>query len=210
MALKFVIFDFDGTIGESYPQLVEAFQGVMHAKRYEVPTQEECKQLQGMDIKGIRETLGLNWIQMSQVITGVQNGLRERFDKIEPVDGIEDVLIELKDNGMLTGLMTSNDTKRIADWLKYRGFEKYFDHLTNDRGFFAKSKQLWRLVKAAQIDPTDTVLVCDEVRDLQAARQVGMQSIAVSWGHQSGDRLLTERPEAIVETPQKLKEILSK
>jgi phosphoglycolate phosphatase-like HAD superfamily hydrolase len=47
-----------------------------------------------------------------------------------------------------------------------------------------------------------TVMIGDAVSDIQAAREAGAVSIAVSWGHQDRNKLLEAQPDFIADHPR--------
>jgi phosphoglycolate phosphatase-like HAD superfamily hydrolase len=46
--------------------------------------------------------------------------------------------------------------------------------------------------------------VGDAVSDIHAARQAGVKSVAVGWGHQSLVKLIKSQPDYIVHIPQEI------
>jgi phosphoglycolate phosphatase len=50
-------------------------------------------------------------------------------------------------------------------------------------------------------------MVGDSVSDIREAREAGVKSIAVSWGHQSMGRLVKAVPDHVVRLPEELIEI---
>jgi len=50
--------------------------------------------------------------------------------------------------------------------------------------------------------------VCDEVRDIEAARKSGISSIAVTWGYNTKDALIKENPDFLANTPDELRDII--
>jgi phosphoglycolate phosphatase-like HAD superfamily hydrolase len=50
-------------------------------------------------------------------------------------------------------------------------------------------------------------MVGDSVSDVRAAKEAGVQSVAVSWGHQSLERLVGAAPDYVVHSAGELIEI---
>ena len=50
-------------------------------------------------------------------------------------------------------------------------------------------------------------MVGDSLSDVRVARQAGVKSIAVSWGHQSLEKLVEAHPDHVVHLPGELIEI---
>ena len=65
-----------------------------------------------------------------------------------------------------------------------------------------------KILKQKKIEKKDVFYVCDEVRDIAAAKKSGIKSIAVVWGYNSEEALQKEEPEFMIKTPQELNEIL--
>ena len=64
------------------------------------------------------------------------------------------------------------------------------------------------MAKSQFVATAETVFtVGDSLSDIQAAREAGVKSIVVSWGHQRLSRLVGAGPDAIVRYPKELIEI---
>jgi phosphoglycolate phosphatase len=51
-------------------------------------------------------------------------------------------------------------------------------------------------------------MVGDSLSDVYAAKEVGVTSVAVTWGHQSLEYLLRGDPDYVVTSPQNLIEVI--
>jgi phosphoglycolate phosphatase-like HAD superfamily hydrolase len=64
------------------------------------------------------------------------------------------------------------------------------------------------LAKSQFVAEAETVfMVGDSLSDVHAAREAGVKSIAVSWGHQSLGKLVGAAPDHVVCLPEELIEI---
>jgi phosphoglycolate phosphatase-like HAD superfamily hydrolase len=52
-------------------------------------------------------------------------------------------------------------------------------------------------------------MVGDSLSDIRAAKEAGIQSVAVAWGHQSLSRLMNGEPDHVVHSPQELLELFA-
>jgi phosphoglycolate phosphatase len=64
------------------------------------------------------------------------------------------------------------------------------------------------VLKAAQAAPHESYYVGDEVRDIVAAKEVGVSSVAVTWGYSRRSALEAERPDVLVDRPEQLGTLL--
>jgi phosphoglycolate phosphatase-like HAD superfamily hydrolase len=51
-------------------------------------------------------------------------------------------------------------------------------------------------------------MVGDSASDIHAAKEAGVKSIAVTWGHQSAKTLLRANPDYLVHSPTELYELI--
>jgi phosphoglycolate phosphatase len=59
-------------------------------------------------------------------------------------------------------------------------------------------------------DNENIYIVGDSLSDIRAAKETGIKSIAVSWGHQSMKKLSSAEPDHIVHSPRELFETITK
>jgi len=52
-------------------------------------------------------------------------------------------------------------------------------------------------------------MIGDAVSDIRAAREAGIISVAIGWGHQSKEKLITENPDILVDQPEDLLTLFS-
>ena len=84
----------------------------------------------------------------------------------------------------------------------------FFDFIYTGKSVFGKSHMINKVIKQRMIGKNDVVYVCDEVRDLEAARKSGIKSIAVTWGYNTKNVLVKENPDFLADTPTELRSII--
>lgn len=60
------------------------------------------------------------------------------------------------------------------------------------------------------VNREQVIYVGDETRDIDSAKKAGVKGIAVSWGFNSKKVLAKHHPDALIEHPQELIDILKK
>ncbi|MDD8027901.1 MAG: HAD hydrolase-like protein, partial [Acidobacteriota bacterium] len=83
-----------------------------------------------------------------------------------------------------------------------------FDFIHSESNFFGKNRALNHLVRTRGLKPDKVIYVGDEARDIEACRRVSITVIAVSWGFQSRDMLLAQRPDYLVDSPDEIRSIV--
>lgn len=75
---------------------------------------------------------------------------------------------------------------------------------------FGKPRALRRLIQRAQLNADAVYYIGDEVRDVTAASEAGVRSIAVSWGYAARDALVAHEPDHVVDRPGQLVSLLTR
>jgi len=75
---------------------------------------------------------------------------------------------------------------------------------------FGKGRALRRILRAEGVASAEAVYVGDEVRDIEAARSVGVTAVAATWGFQSEGILRASNPDHIITEPRQLLDLISK
>jgi phosphoglycolate phosphatase len=78
------------------------------------------------------------------------------------------------------------------------------DYVGTGSNAFGKPRLLKDLLAASDISPANAIYVVDEVRDIEAARSVGVRCIAVTWGYNERRILEAASPDVIVDEPGEL------
>jgi phosphoglycolate phosphatase len=201
-----VIFDFDGTLVDSIVASIRIFEKIM--KRPEPYSDEQIARLRGLSaLQVVRELRIRPWRVPWMVIRGRQL-MRRQIDNIVVFEGIEDVLRQLKAAGIPMYIMSSNSPGNIRQLMKARGLDHYFTHVYGNVGIFGKAKRLRQIIERNRLDMARVIYVGDEGRDVEAAKHVGIKSVAVGWGFNSPELLARHHPTELAESTSQLATIL--
>jgi phosphoglycolate phosphatase len=122
---------------------------------------------------------------------------------IAPCRGMLPALQSLRERGVRVGILTSNNRDNVDNFLA-RHPELSFDFISTDSGLFSKHVLLERLLATHSLALADTCYVGDEVRDVEAARALGMRAVAVTWGFSSSQLLAACNPDHLIADPGEL------
>ena len=129
-------------------------------------------------------------------------------------DDVIATLIEGKKRGAPTVLVTSKNREELANTLPRLGIADWIDgavtadDVTNPK---PDPEGLRRALKTLQIpaeSASETVYIGDTIHDMRAARDAGVQGIAVTWGAASREQMEAESPAFICDTVENLRMIL--
>lgn len=201
-----VIFDFDGTLVDSFVASIRIFEKMMN--RTAPYSDEEIVRLRGLNaLQIVRELHIRPWRVPWMMVRGRQL-MRRQIDSIVVFEGIEEVLRQLKDAKIPIYIMSSNSPGNIHRLMQARGLDHYFTHIYGNVGVFGKAKRLRQIIERNSLDKAGVIYVGDEGRDVEAAKHIGITSVAVGWGFNSPELLARHHPTHLVRTTDELTKAL--
>lgn len=200
---KVIIFDFDGTIADSFPIVVDVINEFAEQKGLEKFSEQRIAELRDLTASQIFSSLNISKIEMLFFVKKFKKKVNEKISSIKTIKDITLNIHELKKEGNKLGIVTSNSTKNVKEFLKNNNAD-IFDFIYSDAGVFGKDKILKRLLGKCDIKTEDVLYIGDEVRDIEAAKKAGIKIVAVSWGYNSRKILIENNPDYIIDSPNEL------
>jgi HAD superfamily hydrolase (TIGR01509 family) len=208
MTLKGVLLDVDGTLMHSNDAHAEAFEQAFREFGYDVPF-HELRPLMGMGgdkifpkfAPGVDHKEGKGK-EMSQRRTEI---FLEKLPTLTPTRGTRELLERMKADGLILVAASSSKSDELEHLLKAAGVEDLIDERTTSSDA-EQSKPAGDIIKVALekagLQPNEAVLLGDTPYDIKAARQAGVNTIAVRCGGFSDEQL--EGARAIYDDPADL------
>jgi HAD superfamily hydrolase (TIGR01549 family) len=206
--MRAVIFDFDGTLADSFSSVIAIAYKL--TKREQLADLNHVQTMRNANV-GLIQAVRLLKIPKWQWPWLLQRGrqyMAREIHKIPLFPGIEEVLARLKRENYEMYIITSNSAANVDRFLTEKGLLPYFKKVYGGSGLFDKAKILKKVMKEQGLDPSSTVYVGDEVRDIEATKKLNMPCIAVAWGYNSEDLLLQHSPMVIARSPKQLENII--
>lgn len=198
------MFDFDGTIADTFELFVESFAKVAPG----VAAQDvDIEALRGMSVKEALAELGVKKWQLPKLIVAGRKEMAKGIAGVPVFEGIDEVLVTLKKRGATLAVLSSNSTENIQTVLAKHGLGRYFDEVVGGVSLVGKPKAIKRLQKQLNVELTDIIYIGDEVRDIEAARKVGVKCAAVTWGFNTRKVLQKNNPDWLIDSPSGLLKI---
>ncbi len=103
--------------------------------------------------------------------------------------------------------MSSNSNQNIQTFLDQHELT-CFSEIVSDIGLFGKVKAIRKLIKDNHWQNKNVFYIGDEIRDIKAAKKAKISSIAVTWGYNAEQALITHQPDHVISSSNTLIEIL--
>jgi 2-phosphoglycolate phosphatase len=210
--LRGVLFDLDGTLVDSAPDLAGA------ANRLRAD-----HGLEPLPLELLRPMVGSGARGMVGVAFDVAPGeprfepLRDAFlahyeagllQSTRPFDGVDQMLSALEAAGIPWGIVTNKAARFTTPIVAGLGLVKRAAVVVcGDTTPHAKPhpEPLWHAARAMGLAPESVVYVGDDLRDAQAARAAGMTMVAATWGYLGlGEPVHEWGADALVAAPSQL------
>jgi phosphoglycolate phosphatase len=199
-----ILFDFDGTIADSYPVFLHCMNQLSNEFGYD--RIEDSAQLRQ---KGMGRIISENMKLPKSALRSYADRLREeikyRFHEIPLFAQVKSLIKQLLPANTI-GIVSTNSRAIIRNTLEKEGLAVHF--LFTDIGLGQKAPALSRVIREHHIKCGRLVYVGDEGRDIEACRQVGVKIIAVTWGFEPRETLARAHPDYLVEDPSELLSLL--
>jgi phosphoglycolate phosphatase len=206
---RIIIFDFDGVLADSLePMLRFANQVCQELGVQATPSKADLEALDKMEFSEFGRQVG---IPENQITTFVQRNQQLFYEQDQPpeiVQGMQSVISSLAGHNTLA-IITGNSCKVVENFLEKYQIRNNFQIILCDEHKGNRLEKIRQVMGLASNHSSSVYMIGDAVSDIRAAHAAGITSIAVSWGHQSVDKLSQANPDVIVQEPENILDYFS-
>lgn len=201
-----IIFDFDGTIADSFDVVLELFYELTGHERY---TPEQVTVFRRMPIRKVIKELDVPLRRAPRLLVQGRALMRRRMHDVRVFPGLHEALAQLHRDGWQLMVISTNSQQNVEAYLKEHGLRNQFDQIYGNVGLFSKTQSLRKVLRQNKLDRDKCFYVGDEIRDMQAAHKARVRGVAVAWGYNDASILRPEKPFALAEKPADLVKIFA-
>lgn len=196
MATKYqlAIFDFDGTLADSFPFFVSVFNELAERHDFRKIDANEISIFRHYTPSQIMKHVDLPQWKLPVVATSLISLMNRHAKSIPLFAHVDDMLHHLSNAGIYLSIISSNSYENIAKILGPAN-TKLISHFDCGVSIFGKSSKIRKLLKKTSIPTDKAIYIGDQVTDLEAARKERVAFGAVSWGYGSIESLRKHSPE---------------
>lgn len=203
--MKALIFDFDGTIADSFEIFLKIFEEITGRQL----TDEEITSLRGESLKSIIKYLQIRRWQIPRLVLKAKKLIAASRPAVKTFSGVPAMLVQLHSSGHPMFILSTNSSQSISEFLKKNRLENCFAGIYGDIGLRSKASALKRIIKKERLTQAECVYIGDEMRDIEAARKAGITSVGVTWGFNDSKAIALARPNFTAKTPGDLARYLT-
>lgn len=171
MALKVLIFDFDGTIADSRITLVKIANELADEFGYDPVTESDIVRLSNLSSKDVIIQSPIPAYKIPFLLRRVKRQLNEHIAYLQPFEGMKEALSNLKKKGCYLGIITSNLGANVSLFLRKNSLDNYFDFVYSANTLFGKNKVINKAIDKHRLLKDEVIYIGDETRDIEAAKK---------------------------------------
>lgn len=206
--MKYVIFDFNGTILDDTDVGMAAENHCI--KEFGLDrgplTKDEYLHVFTFPVKDYYEKVGFDWNVHSFEEVGAcwVKWYRALKDGYKIHDGVLEILKQNREKGIKNVIISASSLDVMKQQLVELGILEYFDEVLGIDNIYASSKVDIALNWIKDKNPEDCIMLGDTLHDLDVARAMKVECILIAKGHQAKDVLL-EKYDTVVDDIRQVK-----
>lgn len=207
MKYKLVIFDFDGTLADSFPWFVQMVNSVARKYHFREVPPEDVEGLRSLSALQLVRYLGIPLWKMPMIANHVRQRMMVDREGISRFEGVDQLLAQLHAAGVILALVTSNSYANVRHVLGEENLA-LMRYVECDVSMFGKRARYRKVLKQSGVRPSKAISIGDEIRDIEASQQEHIPFGAVAWGYTHIDALKAHAPtEVFAQVDDILKQI---
>ena len=182
--IKNIIFDFDGTIGDSTALIVQCFQDTLSELNLRVCTAQECRETIGLPLRAA-------FVQLAGVDKDMQEQCVATYEKVFRRNN-KPTIHELARREIQMTIATSRrswSAKALLEEMKLDSFMPYIlgaDEVSNHK---PHPEPVLKTLEEQHFKPEETIVVGDTWFDIEMGKRAGVRTVGVTFGNGTKESL---------------------
>ncbi|GMA98815.1 HAD-IA family hydrolase [Pelosinus sp. IPA-1] len=201
--IKYVIFDFNGTLVDSLHVVIEVYNRLAGEYKSNQIEQKDIAYLKGLSIMERAKFLDLKLYKLPLLAIDIYKLYKHSIKDLILFAGVKELLEELNASGLQLAIVSTNAEQNIRECLE-RNQIGFISEIICSNNMFGKNEDIKRFMKKHDLKDSEVIYVGDEARDIIAGKKSGVKVIWVSWGFDHIDNAKKEDPNYIVNKPDEI------
>lgn len=213
MKISTILFDFDGTIVNTTPGILETMTHTLNSMGRLTPEAETMKATIGLPLVTALKNLGN--LSDDEAVKAVET-YRKLFPEYEPsgttiFDGVKETLSCLRDKGIRMAICTSRDNFSLDLIMQPRGLAEFFENrvtINDNLAHKPAPDMALCLMEKMGVSAEECIVVGDTTYDILMGNAAGCRTCAVTYGNHDRETIGTASPTYMIDAFSQLKDIV--
>jgi phosphoglycolate phosphatase len=203
MRYRLAIFDFDGTLADSFPFFLSVFNRIADEHGFRRIDHAHVERLRHYGTREMMREVGMPAWKLPLAAASFKTLMRENAGQVRLFPQVDHVLRALaRDNVKLT-IVSSNAEDNVRQVLGPE-LSPLISQYECGMSIFGKTARIRKVLKRAAMAPDAALYIGDQTTDADAARRAGVAFAAVHWGYAPIEALRKVAPEHEFDLPASL------
>jgi len=206
---RIIIFDFDGVLADS----LYSFYSLIKAGMKEIGLSLTLKQYRNFFIGNVHQGFK-SFINNKQKYISFMDFRKNNYDRyyyrknreVKLFPGTSS-LVEKLSKKYILAIASSGRKNNIENLLDKNKIKNLFGLVLADSAF-TKEGMIKEILNKFSAAPQEAIMISDTVGDVLIAKEIGLKTIAITWGFHSRKLLSSAQPDNIVKNMDKLKKLI--
>ncbi|MEM3555993.1 MAG: HAD-IA family hydrolase [Candidatus Micrarchaeia archaeon] len=201
MQFRAVLFDWDGTLYDSIGASFKIYQELFKKYANLNLSSDYFKNTFIVDYHKYYAMHGIPESKWEEVDNLWLKRFHEMEEKLHLFPGVMEMLKKLKKMKLKLAVVSNGTGGRIKKEMRKNGIYEYFDAVITDdevKEFKPNPKGVLEALKIMGVTNSVALYVGDMIEDVEAGRNAGVKTAAVTWGAHSLERLKPSKPDYII------------
>lgn len=208
--MALIIFDYDGVLADTLDDLLKSGQlacnklGVKHSV-----IKDDINNLEVMSFASFGRASEVPEHLVDEFVNICLTFFAEKESPPDIFPGLSNIVRHLSVNHIIA-IVTTNSSQNVNAFLVRHGLDDVIQAVYGVDSPGSKAQKI-SIARDRLLDnrkQESVFMVGDSLSDILAAKEMSVTSIAVTWGHQSLEKLLCGNPDFVVNSPQELIEVI--
>ena len=192
-----IVFDLDGTLVDSLPDIVGSFQDAFTELGLTPPAAEAVRGRVGLPLDAMYADFAPSE-RVPALVDAYRRIYPQRFTRTSrPFPGVLEVLAELRGHGFRLAVATTKRSDMATRFVAAMGLTEALDHVQGTDGFPHKPAPDVVHRALAALDADGAWMVGDTTHDVGAGKAARLATYAVTWGTHDAATLAAAAPDRL-------------
>lgn len=215
MKPKLIIFDFDGTLGDTRQNIIITMQRTMQRVGLPVKSDLECASTIGLTLEDSFKKMypDVDAAMAERCVDAYREIFMESVEELIPelFPGVSDTLASLDKMGIKMSVASSRQSQSLIYFLESMGIIKYFPYVLGSDNVTKHKpdpEPVLKTLRELDYSPSEVMVVGDMPVDVAMAHGADVRAIAVTFGNATREELVEANADYIIDDFTRILEIV--